>query len=186
MVWNMPGLLEGRFDDANSDFTTTPTDPMNGITLGGLNDTTRGIVFEWGAANGGYLSFDVVAAVQDVTPYQFLSFRAAQIPRAPATLLELKDLAYSIRLADQWGTESTIHMSTYGGGIEEPYLRSGCGTGYGWGAEFETQRVRLTDFNRGATGLDLTHITRIDFLFGDPYGTPDGKLAFDDLTLCVR
>jgi hypothetical protein len=136
--------------------------------------------------NGGYVSWDVVEAAQDMTPYQFLSFRAAQLPRAPGTLTELKDLTYSIRLADQFGVESTIHAGTYGGGIEEPYLRSGCGTGYGWGAEFETQRFRLTDFKRGATTLDLTHIVRIDFLLGGPYGTPEGRLAFDDLTLCVR
>ncbi len=185
MVWNMPSLVEGRFDDANADFTTNPADPMNGITLGGNGDTTRGIVFDWGT-NGGYLSFDLIESAQDVTPYTFISFRAAQIPRAPGTLSELRDLSFSVRLADNWGTESTIHMGTYGGGIEEPYLRTGCGVGSGWGAEFETVRLPIRDFRRGSVPLDLSHITRIDFLFGQPYGSPAGRLAFDDLTLCAR
>ena len=105
---------------------------------------------------------------------------------APGTLSELRDLSFSVRLADNWGTESTIHMGTYGGGIEEPYLRTGCGVGSGWGAEFETVRLPIRDFRRGSVPLDLSHITRIDFLFGQPYGSPAGRLAFDDLTLCAR
>lgn len=185
MVWNMPGLLEGRFDDANADFTPNALDPMNGITLGGPADTTRGIVFEW-SGPGAFLSFDVPPAVADLGPYPYISFRAAQIPRATTTIGELRDLGFSIRLADSVGNESTISVSTYGGGIEEPYLRNGCGTGYGWAAEFETIRIPVNDFLRNAVPLDLAHITRIDFLFGEANGSPAGKLAFDDLTLCVR
>ncbi|MBL8857164.1 MAG: hypothetical protein JNL28_01485 [Planctomycetes bacterium] len=185
MVWNMPSLVEGRFDDANGDFSFNTVDPMNGITLGGPADNTRGIVFEWGTS-GGYLSFDLVPAAQDLNPFPFISFRAAQLTRAPNTLAELYDLTFSIRLADGDGTESTIHFGTYGGGIEEPYLRSGCGTGIGWGADFETVRVPVRDFLREGVPLNLAQITRIDFLFGEPYGSSVGRLAFDDLTLCVR
>jgi len=185
MVWNTPGLVEGRFDDLDTVFTASATDPMNGITLGGTNDTTRGIVFEWNGP-GFFLSFDTVPAVPDWTPYQFISFRAAQLPRAAATLSELKDLTFTVRLADAWGTESSIHIGTYGGGIEEPYMRTGCGGGQGWGADFETVRIPIRDFRRGASQLDLSNLTRIDFLFGEPTGTPAGRLGFDDLTLCVR
>lgn len=185
MVWNMPSLVEGRFDDANTDFTHTATDPMNGITLGGLGDTTRGIVFEWGA-DGAYLSFDLVPAAQDMTPFQYISFRAAQLPRAPNTLAELNDLSFSVRLADAYGTESTIHIGTYGGGFEEPYLRTGCGTGQGWHAEFETVRIPIRDFRRGDVPLVLSELMRIDFLFGPGFGSAVGRIGFDDLTLCVR
>lgn len=185
VVGSISNLVEGRFDDPNGDFTHSVSDPMNGITLGGVSDTSRGIVFEWSNYER-FLSFDLVPAVADVTPYEFLSFRAAQLPRAPNTLAALNDVTFAVRLADANGVENTIRFRTFGGGLEEPYLRSGCGSGIGWGSEFETVRLRLSDFRRDAVPLDLTRLSRIDFLFGAENGSPEGRIAFDELTLCRR
>jgi len=50
----------------------------------------------------------------------------------------LGDLTFDVRLRDSQGGSSTINIGAYGGGIEEPYQRTGCGSGTGWANEFET------------------------------------------------
>ena len=62
-------------------------------------------------------------------------------------------------------------------------MRTGCGSGFGWANTFSTLRVRLEDFHRGDPGLDLHNIQSIDFLFGPSYGSAEGRIGFDDLTL---
>lgn len=184
VVWNTPTFVEGIFDDNNLDFSNSATDTMNGLTLAGPGDTSAGIVFEW--VDDRRVSFDVQPAMSDLTNMEYVCFRAAQIPRAPSTLASLGDLAFAVLLADNSGNESTILFRTYGGGIEEPYLRNGCGTGQGWAAEFETIRIRLDDFQSDARPFDRSHVTRVDFLFGPTWGAPEGKLAFDQLEFCPR
>jgi len=184
VVWNTPVFVEGVFNDNNLDFTPLVSDPMNGLTLASASDTTAGIVFEW--TDDRYVSFDVLSTIQDVSQLEYLSFRAAQLPRAAPTTFELTDLGFGVRLADANGIESTIAFRTYGGGIEEPYLRSGCGSGLGWAAEFETVRIRLADFLRDGVPLDLTRLARVDFLLAAAYGSPQGRIAFDDLEFCPR
>jgi len=184
VVWNTPLFVEGVFNDNNLDFTALVTDPMNGITLAGPGDTSAGIVFEW--TDERLVSFDVLSTFEDVSGFEYLSFRAAQLPRVATTTAALMDLGFAVRLADAYGVESTIEFRTYGGGLEEPYQRQGCGTGTGWAAEFETVRIRLDDFLRDGTPLDLKRIVRVDFLFGASHGSPEGRIGFDDLEFCPR
>ena len=79
--------------------------------------------------------------------------------------------------------KSTINIGAYHGGIEEPYQRTGCGSGAGWGNEFETIRIRLEDFTRNGSPIDLGDIVTIEILCGPAHGSKAGRLGFDDLVL---
>lgn len=185
VAFDVDNLTEGRFDDPGVDFTNNAAEPMNGMTLAAATDIARGIVFDWTNADRS-LNFEVVPALQDVRAFQYLSFRACQVARHPNTTAVLGDLQFQVRLRDQNGTTSTIPIGAYGGGIEEPYQRSACGTGTGWGNDFETIRIRLTDFQRDGSGLDLEHLASIEFLFGPSNGSALGRIGFDDLMICRR
>jgi hypothetical protein len=180
--FDVDALTEGRLDDITTDFTANASDPMNGMTNAGPGDISRGIVFEWTGADR-LLSFGLVPAAQDVRPWDYVSFRACQATRHVDTLAVFTDLTFSIRLVDQSGHTSTLPLSSYGGGVGEPYLRGGCGGGFGWANTFATLRVRLADFRTSDPGLDLEHIQSVDFLFGPSYGSNEGRIGFDDVTL---
>ncbi len=180
--FDVDALFEGRFDDSTQDFTPNPIDPMNGMTLDGPTDTSRGIVFEWNNADK-VLSFALVPEAQDVTSWEYVSFRACQAARHALTMAVFTDLTFSVRLVDRSGHAKTLPLSSYGGGLGEPYLRAGCGTGFGWANTFSTLRLRLQDFQRGDPTLDMHHIQSIDFLFGPASGSAEGRIGFDDLTL---
>ena len=126
---------------------------------------------------------EVVPAERDFTDDTFLSFRAAQATRHPQTIAETGDLAFTVTLEDGLGNTSSIRIDAYGGGIEEPYARGGFGTGFGWQNEFETIRIRLTDFLAGGPGLDLTDVRFVRFDFGPGSGSAAARLGFDDLEL---
>ena len=64
------------------------------------------------------------------------------------------------------GTTSTMNIGAYGGGLEELYQRTGCGTGAGWSNEFETIRLGLAAYLNNGSGLDLTDIVAVRFEFG--------------------
>ena len=114
--------------------TWTGADPMNGMTRAGYaSDTARGIVFGWEAP--ALLEFDIAPAHRNLAPEGFLSFRACQVSRHPDTIAVLEDLSFGVTLIDELGASSTIDISAYGGGIEEPYQRTGSGTGVGVGAD---------------------------------------------------
>ena len=93
----------------------------------------------------------------------------------------LEDLIFTVTLADDAGQSSSIGIGVYGGGIEEPYQRGGFGTGSGWQNEFETIRIRLDDFQRNGQALDLQNLRSVRFEFGSVHGSPEGRLAFDDI-----
>ncbi|MHC4823587.1 MAG: poly(ethylene terephthalate) hydrolase family protein [Planctomycetota bacterium] len=172
-------VAEGRPGDPDSNFTYSAGETWNGFTYATTNDTGRHMIFEYSADS--FLSFEVRPALQDVSRFDYLSFRAAQAPRHPFTISVLDDQVFQVTLRDTAGTTSTISIDAYGGGIEEPYQRTGCGTGVGWGAEYETIRMRLTDFLHDGSGLDLCRLESITFQFGPSFGTAEGRLGFDDL-----
>ena len=58
-----------------------------------------------------------------------------------------------------------------------------CGGGAGWANEFETVRIRLTDFLNNGAALDLTDITRVRLQFGSSSGSSRGRLGIDDIEL---
>jgi hypothetical protein len=181
VVFTVSNLTEGELDDANSDFTNVGTDVMNGMTVGSNGDSTRGVVFQWDS--DAEYEQAIVPAHRDFTNYTYLTFRAAQSSRHPNTTAELGDLTFTVELVDGSGGSSAINIGAYGGGIEEPYQRTGCGTGSGWANEFETIRMRLSDFLNNGTGLDLTDVTAIRFLFGPSYGSDLGRIGLDEITL---
>lgn len=171
-------LYENRLDDNNGTFFWVVSDPMNGMTHAGPSDTSRGIVFEWGAnAN---LEFEVVPGLADWSGHAYLSFRACQGTRHPYTLAADEDLTFEVVLEDGSGTTSRIGIGVYGGGIEQPYTRAG-----GWQNEFETIRIRLTDFLAEGSGLDLEDVAAVRFEFGPSHGSAVGRLGFDDLEVSI-
>jgi hypothetical protein len=182
-------LLENLLRDGDTSLTWTPADPFNGMTRALSSDDTRGAVF--GVSPGpspNFMLWTVPVGSRDFSAFEYLSFRACQGSRHPLTTARLGDESWIVLLLDELGNSSQIEFSVYGGGIEEPYQRTGSGIGAGWTNEFETVRMRLGDFARGRVGeatLDLTRIRLVAFLFQDAGGAISARLGLDDLELTV-
>ncbi len=175
--YTVANLWEGENDDQDTTFNHSTADEMNGTTLGGSADNfTHGVVFEWNS--NAYYQFDIIPAEQDMTDDTYVSFRAAQATHHPNTIAVLGDLTFEVTLVDGNGTTSSISVGANGGGIEEPYQRSG-----GWHNEFETIRIRLTDFLNNASGLDLSDITNVRLDFGPAHGSNEGRLNLDTVEI---
>jgi hypothetical protein len=177
VTFDVDNLTEDRLDDNNSDFTWTGTDPFNGATQAGPADSSRGVVFDWTGANRFY-EWAIPVAEQDFTDNLFLSFRGAQGTQHPNTLAVLGDLTFDVTLRDGSSTSSSINIGAYGGGLEEPYMRSG-----GWHNEMETIRIRLTDFLNNGSGLDLSNIVAVRLDVGPAHGSSEGRIVIDDVML---
>jgi hypothetical protein len=172
---------EGVMDDTDESFTWSTSDPMNGMTRCSPADASKGLVFDWVGVGSWYLEFAIVPEAQNLSRYEFLSLRACQQTRHPQTTAELSDLTFSITLRDATGITSRINIGAYGGGIEEPYQRTGYESEAGWQNEFETIRVRLSDFERNGAGLDLANVVAARLDFGLGFGSTRGRIAIDDL-----
>lgn len=170
---------EAMLNDLNSNFSDNGG-LMNGMTYARSNDTTRGAVFQFNNADL-EIAYDIVAAGQDTSAFDYLSLRVCQSTRDALTTVTLGDLTFSIMLTDGVGTQSTINIGTYGGGVEEPYQRTGCGVGAGWNNEFETLRIRLSDFETDGSGIDLSDLATVTLQFGPSSGSAQGRLGIDDL-----
>ncbi len=179
--FDVDNAAAGILDDSNTVFTTAAGEAMNGMTFsGGATDTTRGMVFDWNAADR-EIDFALVPSLADTRGWDYLAFRACQPTRHPLTTAVLGDLDITVRLRDALGVTASIRISAYGGGIEEPYQRTGCGTGAGWANEWETVRLPLADFGRVASALNRSQIVAVEFLFGPSYGASQGRLGLDDV-----
>lgn len=182
VTFNVSNLVEGVLDDGDGSFSWTPSDPMNGMTYARANDSTAGIVFDYNSA--AFLEFEVVEPRRDLSRAQYLSFRACQGTRHPNTAARLGDLTFEVTLRDGTGTTSTIEIGVYGGGLEEPYQRTGAGTGAGWQNEFETVRILLTDFEANGSGINLSDIEAVRFEFGEPSSADAvGRIGLDDVEI---
>ncbi|HPF37430.1 MAG TPA: hypothetical protein P5081_12295 [Phycisphaerae bacterium] len=177
---NVSDPVEDRFDDGDLSFTWTEGDPENGMTYASATDTSRGVILDWDQADRFY-EISIIPNRRNFNEYQFLSFRACQTTRHPLTIAELGDLTFSVALRDTNGALRRINIGAYGGGIEEPYARTGAGFGQGWGNEFETIRIRLTDFLTNGSGLDLTNIAAVRFEFGPSFGSTQGRIGLDQI-----
>ncbi len=187
---NETDMTEGLLNDNNTSFTWNSSDPFNGMTRARPNDNTDGLIFN--VSNDGFRQFmiwEIVEGERDFSRYKYLSFRAAQCTRHPNTVARLGDETWWVRLEDGKGTVKMIDFAAYGGGIEEPYQRTGSGTGAGWQNEFETIRIRLTDFlaagGDASVNLDLTDIHSVGFLFTNSAGPMTARIGLDDLELTV-
>ncbi len=175
--FNVSNVLEGRLDDNNSTFSWTPSDPFNGATQASASDTSRGVVFDWDGGSNFY-EWEVVSDARDFTQYLYLSFRGAQGTQHPNTLAVLGDETFTVTLRDGGGGTSSIHIGAYGGGLEQPYQRSG-----GWHNEMERIRIRITDFLHNGSGLDLSNVVAVRFEFGPAFGSNEGRIVIDELML---
>jgi len=182
VTFNVTNLTEARMDDNNTSFTWLTSDPMNGMTRTRPSDIEKGVVFDY---NGASFFYDeaIIPPMQDFTQWKYLSFRATQGTRHPDTVAINGDLTFTVRLTDGSGVTSSINIGVYGGGVEQTYPRTGFGTGAGWQNEFETTTIRLSDFTRNGSGIDLTDITNVRFEFGSNFGTARGRVALDDIEL---
>ena len=177
VTFSATNLTEGRLDDNNSSFSWTTSDPFNGATQGSSSDDTRGVVFDWNGSNRFY-EWAIIPSERNFSDDLYLSFRGAQGTRHPNTLAVVGDLTFSVTLRDGSGTASSINIGAYGGGLEQPYNRSG-----GWHNEMEVIRVRLTDFLNNSSGLNLTDIRAVRFDVGPSWGSNEGRIVVDELML---
>jgi hypothetical protein len=176
-------LSEGRLDDVNGNFNDDATDPMNGMTEAGPGDDSSGLVFEFDGQDEMIL-FELPRDSQDLSRFDSLSFRAAQATRHVLTQQELGDLVFSVALIDRAGRGATIRADALGHGLAEPYQRTGCGNvGAGYHNDFETVRLPLRAFLVDRSGVDLTDVLCIAFLFGPSYGSPVGRVGLDEIEL---
>ncbi len=179
--FDLAALTEAQLREPDASFDWDPAQPMNGMARGRAEDTNRGAVFEFSASSDHSYSFAIIDAERDLRDKLYLSFRACQGTRHPETVAALEDLTFSVTLIDGANRSSSINIGAYGGGIEEPYQRGGYGIGIGWQNEFETIRIRISDFLRNGNGLDLSDIRTVRFDFGASFGSPEGRVAIDDI-----
>jgi hypothetical protein len=173
-------VAEGLLDDPDGNFTWDG-EALSGFSHARGTDSTRGLVLEFDGSGDKTLSFALVGDRADARPYRWLSFRAAQVTRHPLTTAVLDDLTFAVTLRDEDGASSTVGIGAFGAGIEEPYQRTGCGSGAGWGNEFETIRIPVEAFLSEGRGLDLSRLAAVTLELGPSHGSPSGRLGFDDL-----
>jgi predicted dienelactone hydrolase len=172
---------EALHNDNNTAFTWATTDPMNGATRGRTSDTGRTFVFNWTIDSS--ITWTVPAAQRDFTQGRFLSLRAAQGTRHPQTIALLGDVVFSVRLIDLDGNQQLVSIASLSGGVEEPYQRTGFGTGTGWQNAMEAIRIPLSAFRSGASAVDLSRIASVQLLFGSTFGSAQGRIVIDDLQI---
>lgn len=179
VTFTVTNLVEARADDLNTSFTWLASDPLNGATRARSTDLVRCAGFDYTAPS--FIEFEVLPELGDVSGFTWLSFRAAQGSRHPQTTAQLANQTFQIALIDGAGNSRALNLAGYGIGIQEPYQRTGFGTGAGWQAEFELVRLRLADFLSGGSDVDLTDIAAIRFIFGEPGTSTQGRLFLDEI-----
>lgn len=179
--WDVADLVEDRLDDRNITFTGNTGERFNGLTLASATDDSKGLVFEYGAFSSNFIRFELPDPAPDLSRLNFLSFRACQITRNMLTSAMGGDQDFTVMLSDDQENSSEIRISAYGGGIEQPYRRRGCGAGIGWTSEWETIRIPLIDFTASGRGLDLGALRSVSFRFGAEHGSDVGRLGLDEI-----
>lgn len=183
VLFDVANLVEDLFLDANNQFSWFSSDPMNAMTQADQpDDEESGVVFDWTVGDDRRYELEVVPSLSDFTDDVYLSFRACQGARHPETVGLGDTLHFSVTLRDGSGNESSLSTASYGR-ISVPYPRTGCGSGVGWANEFNTIRIRLTDFQADGVELDLGNIEAIAFRFGSTWGSARGRLGLDDVHL---
>ena len=175
-------VAEGLLNDLDTNFTWDSED-FSGFTWARAGDRERGLVLQFDGSGDKDLSFALVPGLQDARPYRWLSFRACQVTRNPLTTAALGDMTFAVTLTDLDNVSSTVNIGAFGGGIEEPYQRTQCGTGAGWGNEFETIRIPLEAYVTDGTGPDLSRLASVTFEFGPSFGSPSGRIGLDGVEL---
>ncbi len=175
--YTVNNITEGIMEDNNNTFYWAASDPFNGATRSGVDDNSRGLVFDWTDENL-YCEWEVVASAQDFRKFEFISFRGEQGTQHPNTLHEVGDLTFALTLVDDTGTTSSIKIGAYGGGLEQPFHRFG-----GWHNEMERVRIPVRDFLAAGSGLDLSAVAAVRLDVGPDWGSSRGRIVIDELML---
>jgi len=181
--FTVSNISEGVMSDQDGSFQYSASVPMNGMTrYDDSGDDGRAVVFQWEPPGTFHYEQAIVPAEADLSDDAYLSFRACQGTRHPATNALDGPLTFTVTLRDTLGATSSIDTGNYGG-ITRTYERTGSGSGAGWANEFSTTRLRLTDFLTDGPGLDLSSIEAIRFEFGAGFGSERGRLGMDDIEI---
>lgn len=177
------GVSESPMNDFDVYFAWKSLDPFNGSMRARASDSARGLAFDWNAPAS--IAWDVPAQQRDLSDDRFISVRAAQGTRHPNTTAELGDLSFTVTLTDESGARSAVPIAAFGGGVEEPYQRSGFpieGVA-GWQNAFESIRVPVSAFRAAGRIIDLRHVSSVSLEFGAGSGSSVGRLLIDDLLI---
>jgi len=186
VAFSVTNAAESELDDANATFTDDPFDAMNGMTLSGDGaDDSAGVVFEWNAADAYYAWIAPGGSGAPLSLWKTISFRACQVTRDALTTTVLGDLTFDVTVLDTNLNFARINVGAFGGGVEEPYQRAGCGAGVGWANEFETIRVPIAAFRHDNPAIDLDHVLAFGFEFGPAHGSARGRIGIDDVEVLI-
>jgi hypothetical protein len=175
------GVHEALLMDGNNRLRSDTSDPMNGMTQACCeDDLNRGVVLSWDSEAS--IAWNLSAPMQNITSFEWLSFRIAQGTRHAYTALVDGPLDFTVTLIDGNDVESSIWFGEMGG-ITKPYARTGLGAGSGWANEFNTIRLRLSDFVVDQPELVLSNIKIVRFDFGTEPGSLWGRIGIDDVLL---
>lgn len=183
---DLPEYFAGRYDDPDGTFTTASSDGMNGMSYCNTTDFERGAVLGYPSGADYFLRFNLDPSQFDWSDHRHLTFRMCQTTRNALTISDLADVQFEIRLTDADGDVATLSTAPLLAGIAEPYQRNSCGSGTGWGNEFETLRLPLRGFRIVEPALNLEAIQSVTFLFGASHGSAEARLGLDDIELTTN
>jgi dienelactone hydrolase len=174
-------LVEDHMADQDTRLNWTGSDPMNGMTQAtDFDPPARGVVLAWQEGENATYAVEVPAGWRDVSGLDVLSFRAAQVTRAPETDALDAPLTFVVSLIDGSGVVSSVDIGSYGW-LTDPYERTGEGPGTGWANEFATFRLPFDAFTADGVPLDLTDVASVRLEVGADSGSPIGRIGLDDL-----
>ncbi len=183
VTYSVQNLNEVLMQEQDGSFDWTGSQPANGMTMYRYTgDDAHCVVFDWDNSAQRYYELEIIPDQRDFSAHTFLSFRACQGTRHPRTVALGGPLNFTVTLRDADGVSSSIDFGSFGH-ITYTYQRTGAGTGAGWANEFDTVRIRLTDFQTNGVPLDLTDIVALRFDFGTGFGSSQGRIGLDDVEL---
>ena len=186
VTYELPNAVEVLMRDNDGSFAWIGDQPSNGMTHARhADDDPHALVFDFGPGASAFYELTVPDGAQDLTGHGALSLRACQGTRHPATVALGGPLSFAISLRDAAGEVAMVPVSGPDA-IPAPYARTGEGTGVGWQNEFSSVRIRLADFAAANPALDLAAIVAIRLDFGEAFGSAQGRVGIDDLTLVPR
>ncbi len=186
VTYALPHGVEVLMRDNDGSFSWTGDQPSNGMTHARHDgDDPHALVFDFEVGAPAFYELALPDAVQDLTAFDALTLRACQGTRHPATVALGGPLSFTIGLRDATGEVAQVPVSGPDA-IPPPYARMGEGAGVGWQNEFSSVRVRLADFAAANPTVDLEAIVAVRLDFGEAFGSAQGRVALDDLTLVPR
>jgi hypothetical protein len=176
-------VVEGAALDTDAWLSWRAADPLNATTeVADSYDTSRVGFLSWSSVKDASYELEIPKGLQDFSAYGWLSFRTCQQSRHANTMALDAPLDFTVALVDQDGVEVPQNFSDLGE-IPSPYPRTSLGPGSGWADEWNTVRIRLSDFEADGSGIDLSRVARIRLLFGPSYGSAEGRIGLDDVEL---